>query len=470
MKIIKNIAIVGAGPSGLSVYLQLIKELHSELEAITIFDPKGISNSYSFNTELESSLTNTSIGVTSLYADDKLDFFKWFQDKKPEFKILSTDFVSRFHFNEYAKDRFTQSKIFASSFGCPTNVVEKEVTQISYRDDRFIVEVSNNENHKYEFDAVILATGIINSVPDETYEKYENFISSAYPESNFLSRLSNRSNVLIIGSKLSAIDVAIAIHTHFPQAVLKMVSRSGELPAVRNSLLIKQSISAWESTFDKLSTQGPRSDCCVARKLASDIASCKSNLNEWENIIGQFVEELNDDFPTLSPSNQVNILSKYDSFIKQYVSSFPLRNAEIILKAFESNKLRVIKRNFSNYLYLHANRIYGKDNEGVEDFDLVINASGISNKALSDKLIHQLSIFSIQKNEKGGLRLDAKTMKVLSSHKDIDIPLYVIGGPANGEIPIINYVRASVVQAKKIVNNIMIAHYKDNKRHIANYV
>ncbi|ENM5793749.1 hypothetical protein [Vibrio mimicus] len=43
---IKNIAIIGAGPSGLSEYLQLVKEQH---------------------TDLASSLTNTSVGVTSLY-------------------------------------------------------------------------------------------------------------------------------------------------------------------------------------------------------------------------------------------------------------------------------------------------------------------------------------------------------------------------------------------------------------------
>ncbi|WP_000161568.1 FAD/NAD(P)-binding protein [Vibrio mimicus] len=64
---INNIAIIGAGPSGLSAYLQLVKEQHTELSSITLFDPQGVGKSFSFHTDLASSLTNTSVDVTSLY-------------------------------------------------------------------------------------------------------------------------------------------------------------------------------------------------------------------------------------------------------------------------------------------------------------------------------------------------------------------------------------------------------------------
>ncbi|MFT2110834.1 FAD/NAD(P)-binding protein [Marinomonas sp. 2405UD68-3] len=117
MKNIKKIAIIGADPSGVSSYLQLIKELHNNLISITIFDTLGIAKSFSFNTDLASSLNNTSIGVSSLYADDKLDYFKWLQDKKPNLNVSSSDFVSRYYFKEYCHDRFWQSKKYADSFG-----------------------------------------------------------------------------------------------------------------------------------------------------------------------------------------------------------------------------------------------------------------------------------------------------------------------------------------------------------------
>ncbi|ENM5790278.1 hypothetical protein V4V45_002138 [Vibrio mimicus] len=43
-------------------------------------------------------------------------------------------------------------------------------------------------------------------------------------------------------------------------------------------------------------------------------------------------------------------------------------------------------------------------------------------------------------------------MKVNSDNNAV--PLYVIGGPATGKVPITNYVRSSVIQAKKIVSHI----------------
>lgn len=450
MHYIKNIAIVGAGPSGLSIYLQLIKELHHELKSITIFDPKGISNSFSFKSELESSLTNTSVGVSSLYADDKLDFHKWLQDKKPELKASASDFVSRSYFNEYSKDRFIQSKNFASVFGCITNICKKEVKEILFTNNKFTIRVLNSKD--YQFDAIILATGINNSVPSSTYGQCENFISCIYPESNFLKKLKPSSNVLILGSKLSAIDVAIAIHQQSKESNIKMVSRSGELPSVRSSLLIKNPIPNWNSIIvDHLYLQSS-SDKNVITKLEKDILKCQNKLNTWEDAIGLFIEEFNHNYPMLSLSEQQKAISKYEYFIKQYVSSFPINNAKIILKAFKQGKLSIIKKELPEYLYIKNNRIYGKNNNHTEDFDLVINASGISNKSLSNGLIEQLSDYSVQINEKGGLRLDSQTMKVLSNN---NMNLYAIGGPAYGEIPITNYVRSSTIQAQKIVNNIL---------------
>ncbi|WP_032467572.1 hypothetical protein [Vibrio mimicus] len=46
-------------------------------------------------------------------------------------------------------------------------------------------------------------------------------------------------------------------------------------------------------------------------------------------------------------------------------------------------------------------------------------------------------------------------MKVRSDNNVV--PLYVIGGPATGEVPIINYVRSSVIQAEKIVSHIAMS-------------
>ena len=466
MKKIKNIAIIGAGPSGISVYLQLVKEIHNELTSITLFDPQGIAKSFSFNTDLGTSLTNTSVGVTSLYADDKLDYFKWLQDKKPEMQVSSSDFISRHYFIEYCQDRFLQSKEYASSFNCSTLVEDKEVTHIAFKNEKLII--TNIEDIDFVFDAVILATGVSTLIPDGTSKIHDNFIPTPYPERNFLNKINDDSEVLIIGSKLSAIDVSVAIHNHYPNADITMVSRSGKLPSVRNSLLIKSHALLDGNVLNDLNCQLSDIDTCVANKLERDILSCKSGINEWEDVVGQFIEEFNEYVPTLPTSCQEGFLYKYQYFIKHYVSSFPLSNAEILLKAIKLNKLNVIKQELKNYLSIEENKIYGKDHLGIKKFDVVINASGICHKPLSKILSQLLSTHSVKRNKEGGVKVNTQTMKVLSDSSNI--PLYAIGGPATGEVPITNYVRSSATQAKKIVDDIAFSSRKSDKSLLNHYV
>lgn len=447
---ITNIAIIGAGPSGISAYLQLVKQQHTELTSITLFDPQGVGNSFSFNTDLASSLTNTSVGVTSLYADDKLDYFKWLQDKKPELNASSADFLSRFYFNEYCQDRFQQSKEYAATFGCTTFVEHAEVKKLAFKQERMIVTTQLNID--FEFDAVILSTGICTSMPQGIGQECANVLATPYPERHFLSRVNNRSNVLILGSKLSAIDVAVAIHNHYPDAQMTMVSRSGELPSVRNSLLIKKTGLSDLEVLSSLGTNSCSPETSVADKLKADIASCKSKQNQWEDIVGQFIEEFNEQVPSMSSTRQAQLSSKFGYFIKQYVSSFPLVNAEIVLKAITTGKLNIILRDLSEYLYIKDNQVYGNESGDIKPYDLVVNASGITHQPLEEELIGQLSAFSVRQNQSGGLHIDAETMKVQSNNNLV--PLYMIGGPATGEVPITNYVRSSVTQAQKIVADI----------------
>ncbi|KHD27163.1 FAD/NAD(P)-binding protein [Xenorhabdus nematophila] len=65
----------------------------------------------------------------------------------------------------------------------------------------------------------------------EKHIKQETFYVSPYPLKNVMERLSKNSNVLIIGSKLSAIETSIQLAKN--KHIVTMLSPSGELPAVR---------------------------------------------------------------------------------------------------------------------------------------------------------------------------------------------------------------------------------------------
>lgn len=446
-----NIAIIGGGPSGISAYLQIIKNLHLNIKSITVFDPIGIANSFGFNTDLESSLANTSIGITSLYEDDKMDYYNWFGDKKPELNVSISDFVSRSYFRDYCKDRFKQSSDYALSYDCSTYVVKKEAKKISYKNKKMIV--LDSSNNSYSFDFVILATGNKTVIPTGLNENIKNFISHPYPERNFINRIVENSNILILGSKLSAVDISVNIFKKIPKLKITMVSNSGYLPSVRSSILLKNNKKfklnmindfKYEKEINKNSKN----------KLIEDINSCRLKSNYWEGLIAQFIEKSNEEIPLLSYDDKNKFNNEFKYFIKNYVSSFPLQNADILLNAFEKNIFRIIRSSFNDYLTIKNNLIYGNNDSNLEKFDLVINASGIEDCTISDITIDSLFSFGVKKNDKGGLKVNPKNMKVYSDNQII--PLYLVGSPSIGEIPIINYVRSSVVQAKKIVKDFMM--------------
>lgn len=63
---VSKIAIVGLGPSGIAAYVELIRRYHPYLQEVLLFDKAGVANGLAFTSELECTITNTSVGVTSI--------------------------------------------------------------------------------------------------------------------------------------------------------------------------------------------------------------------------------------------------------------------------------------------------------------------------------------------------------------------------------------------------------------------
>ncbi|QUM80338.1 FAD/NAD(P)-binding protein [Moritella sp. 5] len=447
---VRKLAIIGGGPSGIAVYLEAIKSLHMDIETITIFDPQGLANGFSFNSCLTSTLTNTSIGTTSLHADDKLDYYKWFLDRGSHKSILPSDFVSRSLFRDYCKDRVEQSSLFAASFKCETVVKQIRVTSMSMVDQKICLR--SDDGNSYLFDAVVVATGVEQLVPLALRDSdSSNVVKVAYPETNFLDKVTDNSQVLVLGSKLSAIDVSIAIYEHSANAEVTMISKSGELPSVRSSLLIRaeNGNNNWLKAFIS-SSQHQIKD--IQQQLELDIKKCKTNSNIWQDFIGEFADDINERWPKLSEQERLDELKCYKVFMKRFVSSFPLSNAEKLLSMIKNNKLKVIAGDIDRDLKINDDSISCVQKGDTLDFDIVINATGVTNKPISKEMIIALEGKGVSINELGGLKINSHTMRVES--EDNQVPIYVCGGPAQGELLITNYVRSSVVQAKKIVMDI----------------
>lgn len=469
-----RIAVIGAGPSCLAVYIGLSYRLPEAISTIKIFDPRGLLNSDFLVSSNATFLTNTSAGITSITPGIDTDFVEWLRKHEPSYADPKA-FLPRTIYRRYVLHRFNEAYTRFRAQGCETSVSTTSVMGVEYRPSKEIIVRSSKG---YEtFDVVIIGIGAAANEPLPMLADHTRYISNIYQISNWEERLPGGGRALVFGSKLSAIDATVSLLKRRSDVSVTLASRGGELPAVRRELLL-QELPNFNSTNPRLPGDYPglRSifvqaardlrdldgrkssrlpSRCPEEQLESDIEACELGTNRWQFAIGHFIEEMNRIWPKLAVGDQREFKRRYSPFISRFVSSFPLQNAKILQKGFAEKKLSVVKLNggIADAIEMNADVIKGQNSLFGREFDMAINCTGIDpfafwRTALGVSLREQ----GARSNAHGGLDVEASTMRISSSEPAFDC--YAIGAPVSGSLLVTNYVRASVIQADLIVSDI----------------
>lgn len=458
---VRRVAIVGGGPGSIAIYAELIRRYHVELDEILIFDPKGMMSSEAFSTELESCITNTSIGISSISKQDSLDLYRWLRDKNKG-SYQPQDFVPRKLIKEYCLDRFDEAKEFAKAFGCHTAFIKQKVNRIDRKGEKFVITTEHNID--YLADSVVLATGGRMNNPYPQFNAYSTYVANPYPEENFLSKVQKEDRVLVIGTHLSAIDVCIGLLENQPTCSVTLVSPSGRLPAVKNNSLLyltenfisKKLIAkkgkALSKIYDAMQKDlGGSSILNVPEHdLGEDIIACKQNDLDWQKVIASFADEINEMWVHLNSSERDDFKKSAARFLSEYIGAFPLQNAEKVWQGMQEGRVHVLKIDPSNFLSVDENQKFqGKGSLEGQSFDLVVNATGLNRDIeqhlqLRNSLSQGQDIFKVD-----------QFMKVQTGQEYC--PLYAIGGQAkHSSVLITNYIRALAVQADKVAEDMKV--------------
>lgn len=464
---VKRVAIVGGGPGCISIYSELVRRYHADLEEINIFEPSGMMSSEAFSTILDSSITNTSVGISSLSQHDPLDLYRWLNDKDKG-NYSPSDFIPRKFFKEYCLDRFDEAKKYSQAFGCQTTTFEEKVNSVDREDGQFVLTTGQNQRHTA--DAVILATGGSYHNPYPEYSHHKHYVENPYPEDQFLSKVKEGDHVLIIGTHLSGIDVCIGLLENRPSCTMTLVSPSGRLPAVKNEALLhpnknfvtgkilsKQGDTLehiYHAIHQDLGTKGriqPRD--VPEHDLTADIEDCKGTKPYWQDSIASIIDELNEVWSHLSEEEKGNFKKDAGRFVSEYIGAFPLCNAIKVLKGMSEGKVSLAKIDPKEFLSLDdQNHFVGRGSLEGKRFNVVVNATGM-NRGFEKHLNLEKNIAPKNTSKQEGFyRVDA-SMKI--ELKEETLPIYAIGGQAkHSGVLVTNYIRALAVQAHKIGENI----------------
>ena len=254
---LKHIAIIGAGPSGLFMFKELLKTGNKKIK-ITLFEKKsqiGAGMPYSLEGASREHITNVSANeipelVTSVHdwiqtvPQEELDTYNINRNHFNDYKVLP-----RLLFGQYLEAQFKLLLESASQVNVDVQIFSSSnVSDIVDLPEKNTVQVSVASGKTLEFDIAIICTG--HNWPKTLEGKVKGYYDSPYPPAK-LGIVANHP-VAIKGSSLTAIDAIRTLARHngtflrnsenklifkkaesSPDFKIMMHSRSGLLPAIR---------------------------------------------------------------------------------------------------------------------------------------------------------------------------------------------------------------------------------------------
>lgn len=444
MKKTIDIAIIGKGAAGVSFLHHLVEHLQSnplQRVTITIFDAEGRATNKVYQNDVDTALLNTPAHLMSPINENANDFSNWILNKTNNHIQTDEDlYLPRRVFGEYLHEFYIKTKLAAIAKGIRIVDINKKVIKIT---QSLRYQIFTNGNF-YNFDYVILCVGNERQADHYNLLGYTNYINNPFPLKSKL-KIPAGKKVAIIGSGLSAIDVAIALaNSSASPKEIHMISRSGRLPPVRSKKT--QLYRAHYLSLDNISNHNQSLSLQSIQKLLRKELRHANVSNDWrqiilkENLISLDIDSLKQEifsaekaqikwqqvfrstnavieqlWKSLPDQEKQIFMHKYHRYWSLQRTSFPAINAHKLHNMMASNKLAI--KGCLSQLELKNNEFHVKfsNSSDIIRYDWVINATGPSRQVLSDnKLITSLITDGYARNDRyGGIQVDFETNSII---------------------------------------------------------
>ncbi|KAE8374696.1 hypothetical protein BDV26DRAFT_269485 [Aspergillus bertholletiae] len=215
--------------------------------------------------------------------------------------------------------------------------------------------------------SVVFALGNFTSVANSHLINLPGFFPGPWPTSQ-LKAIPADASVLVVGSRLSAVDAAIFLSEHGHQGPITFMSRSGSLPKVQgdsppfsrryvlhdlakhveetpNENLLQVTSSLMEEIFH--ATNGDWSwlhhDESPIKQLEHDIQAAKRGQVEWQTVLRGTAPVIERYWNRLPTQSQRLFMDKFYSPWMRYRHGMPMQNAEKVLGLMKKGQLQVVQ-------------------------------------------------------------------------------------------------------------------------------
>ncbi|WP_306960438.1 FAD/NAD(P)-binding protein [Arthrobacter bambusae] len=228
-----RIAIVGLGTAGVCMLDSLEQVLgdHPEM-SLTLYDDAKPWQGRVFQADSPCIIANAPVDAMSVRHGDSAHAERWLVERGHLEPGKSHDlFLPRGLYGDYMAEHAGELLQSLRRRGWRVELVEQRASSIEPKGPlRYAVEA---EGRRDEFDFVILcAGGSVRGGPVDL-DRYDEYIADPYPTFERLAGIPSDAAVGVMGSGLTAVDVAVALKERGHSGRIRMYSRSGALPLVR---------------------------------------------------------------------------------------------------------------------------------------------------------------------------------------------------------------------------------------------
>lgn len=499
-----QIAIIGCGAAAVATLFGLIEYLSSEINQdlkITIFEKSAaFGPGFAYQCDSDELLMNMTSSTTSIFSHHARDFWEWtlkggYRTNSDHIMsrlgVAPYGYISRQFFGMYLKSRLDDAMFALEKLGVDIELINLEVVDVEMLDINKFNVITLGGGLKV-FNCVILCIG--NTSPQDVFNMSgkSQYVNNPYPINNYSRLIKKFDSVGIIGSQLTAADIAVVLANLNHRGPINFLTRDLNFPLIRHQ---EQQYQLKYLTLDNLALLKSKNNYGVslrqilrlARKefLLTGVAWNKffgpskvdygswlqsllkgeSDFSSWQGLAIKTDEVIGAYWDALSNSGKELFMSRFHRLWAAKRVPLPAHTALKLHSLFQAGilrhypYLRAINASGRNRFTAIVAKSRGSTSSTSVHCDWLINATGpsrdIGGNTEPALIKNLLKSGLIIKNQHGGIMLDYETSIVKSVTHRTSNHFYAIGQLTSGTYYFISSLDMVSLRAKNVARHLV---------------
>ena len=424
-----DVVIVGGGFSGSVLAAQLLRKAQDAVSVAVVERSPRRGRGIAYSTRVEAHLLNVPAGKMSAFPDDAEHFLRWAQ-KNYDANVEAGSFVPRRVYGEYIEATLGEAQ--AASKG-RLEWIQAEVVAVTRKGNE--AELSLADGRKLVGDRVVLALGNFRpsdpALPGKT-ESSKRYIPFAWDEAA-ITEATPKGDVLLVGSGLTCVDVAIMLRSRRFAGAIHVLSRRGLLP--RRHRATKPWPVFWNA-------RSPRTVLGLLRLIRQQVRAAHKQGVDWRGVVDSlrpFTAEIWASLPMAEKRRFLRHARPYWEVHRHRVAPEigDFLGGQIADHDIQAHAGRIVhyEENADGVEVTYHDRLAGRD--AKLRVGLVVNCTGPENDArrLNHPLLNQLFAQGFARHDDLYLGLDVATDGTLIEASGLRSEfLYTVGPTRKGSL------------------------------------